>query len=130
LDQPCVLLCDDEALIREAYSEALLQVGYKVAEAPDATFAQTLLLSGLSVDVLVADVRMPGAMNGVELAEWVREKFPDVRIVVATAWAGVELQERASKFDAMLMKPFLPERLVDAVAGLVPPSPDQRKSAS
>jgi CheY-like chemotaxis protein len=97
-----------------------MEAGYKVSQAADASFAQTLLLSGLAIDVLVSDVKMSGEINGVELAEWVRKHFPHVAIVVATGWVDDHLRERASCFDALLIKPFAEELLVEVVSDLAP----------
>jgi CheY-like chemotaxis protein len=80
-----VLFVEDEALVRLDVADALRLAGYKVVEAGDADEAIAILKSGFRIDLLVTDVKMPGSRDGLELAEVVRQLFPEVRIVVTSA---------------------------------------------
>ena len=99
-----VLLVDDEPLIRRLTARALAEADYEVIEAADGDEALELLRSGAQVDVIVSDVMMP-RMSGLELAEYVRKDFPDIRMILIS---GFELGRRAPY--PLVPKPFrLPE---------------------
>jgi CheY-like chemotaxis protein len=121
MQQLTLLVCEDEDLIRENLAESLREYGYRVLEAPDVTFAQTLFLAGEVIHLLITDILMPGALNGIALAKWVRERYPPVRIIIATGWYGPGMLEDARSFDGFLMKPYSFEDLLRLVQmGLSP----------
>jgi CheY-like chemotaxis protein len=117
LDQPTILVCEDEYFIRTDMSDHLREEGYRIIEAKDADRAQSLFLSGERIDLLCTDVVMPGTMDGLELAQWVRQRYPTVRIIVVTGWAKHERVGR--NYDAFLMKPCDPRELARQVKALV-----------
>lgn len=110
-----ILLVEDEVLIRIDLADRLRDAGWTVYEAGNADAALELLLSTMRIDVLVTDVRMPGKLNGVCLAEITRESRPDVKIVVMS---GDYRPERGPPADAFLAKPFEPPALVARIRAL------------
>lgn len=89
-DASVVLVVEDEPLVRLVVSEILLDAGFRVIEAANAGEALTVLESGIEVHVLLADVDMPPGINGYALAHQVRERWPDVEILVTSGrqWPG------------------------------------------
>lgn len=73
-------------------------------------------LSASSFDVVVTDLRLPGA-SGLELLAWVKRSGKPLRVVVASAFATMELTLHARRLGAreVLSKPVEPEALVAAV---------------
>ena len=63
-------------------SDFLDEAGFKVFEAVNADEALAVLQARPDVQAIVTDIEMPGAMNGIELAKAVRERWPGVRIVI------------------------------------------------
>jgi DNA-binding response OmpR family regulator len=118
VDQPTILVCEDEYFIRTDLSDHLREAGYRVIEAKDAERAQSLFLSGERIDLLSTDVVMPGAMDGLELAQWVRNRYPTVPIMVVTGWPKHEPVARG--YDAFVMKPYRIEDLLKRIKALVP----------
>lgn len=106
----CVLVVDDAVGARLSLSSLLRVVGYTVYEASDAAQALALMESSLSVDVLVTDVDMPGAMNGLGLAEHVRHRWPAIAVVVASA--GDHAAAVRDPDVLLLRKPYKPELLL------------------
>jgi DNA-binding NtrC family response regulator len=105
-----VLVVDDTVDARLSLSSLLRVVGYTVYEAADAAQALDLLASSMPVDVLITDVEMPGAMNGLELAEHVRAVHPFISVVVASGRNYAEaIRDPAVLF---LHKPYDSERLL------------------
>jgi DNA-binding NtrC family response regulator len=85
LEKRCrILVVEDETTVRMIGSDALADAGYEVLEAATADEAVHLLESVGEVHVLFTDVRMPGSMNGIELAKLVRERWPEMRILVTS----------------------------------------------
>lgn len=103
---PTVLLVDDEPDILESlqsYLEATLP-GVRILVAANAAAALPLVAKA---DVIVSDLRMPG-MDGLELLDRVRRKYPLVRRILITAFQEPSLEDRAALagVGAVLRKPF------------------------
>lgn len=79
-----VLLVEDDPLVREAVAPALREAGYTVVEAVDAEQALRVLDCGERIDALFSDVVMPGRLNGIDLARRVRERDPDLPVLLAS----------------------------------------------
>jgi CheY-like chemotaxis protein len=98
-----VLVVEDEALIRMLVVDELESLGLTVLEAASADEALPILLSDVPVQVLFTDVRMPGSMDGIELARRARAIRPHLKVIVASGHSpNISLQEA----DAFFGKPF------------------------
>ena len=82
--RPVVLLVEDEPFIRLATADALEDAGFEVIETANAQAAQEVLLRRTDVRVLFTDVKMPGSMNGLELASLVRSRWPHISVVITS----------------------------------------------
>ncbi len=110
-----VLVVDDKENILKLFAR-LLGDTYEVTCAEDGARALALL-AAQEFDVVVSDVRMPGA-DGFEVLRAVKSRYPDTEVVMMTGYAtvpdAVEAM-RAGAFD-YLQKPFLPDAPVELVA--------------
>ncbi len=70
---PVVLVVEDEAIIRMLLIDELEDAGFVVMEAEGADAAVVILSNGATIGVVVTDVRMPGSMDGLGLAAWMRD---------------------------------------------------------
>jgi CheY-like chemotaxis protein len=117
LNRKTVLIVEDEALIRLMIAEALREAGFEVVEAASADEALEIMRSRPAVDLVFADVRMPGTMDGVALVRLLRETRPNVKLVVASAyspdWPSPNL------VDAFIGKPYEVARAVDRIKALL-----------
>jgi PAS domain S-box-containing protein len=111
-----VLAVDDEPAITRAVVRLLRPLGHVVSTADSAEQAMERLTAE-QFDVVVSDVGMGKGMNGWELADRVRQEWPDVRFVLATGWGAaidpVEAEARGVK--AVLAKPYQPADLEQAL---------------
>ncbi len=82
--RPVVLLVEDEPFIRMATADALEEAGFEVVETVDAQAAQEVLLRRTDIRVLFTDVRMPGPMDGLALASFVRSRWPHISVVITS----------------------------------------------
>src|SRR3954463_9848175 len=80
-----VLLVEDEVLIRSMAAEVLRDAGFEVIEAGDADEAWAYLVTGAPVDLVFTDIRMPGSMDGVELANQIKEEFDKIHVIVTSS---------------------------------------------
>lgn len=107
-----ILVVEDDPLVREFVVEALREVGHHVIHAADGE--ETLAWCGKRVaDVLVTDVKLPGKIDGWQIAERCREHDPELSVVYATGFSPVTPRPVAG--SVVLQKPYLPEEVVKAV---------------
>ena len=101
-----ILLVDDDADICRALGELLLEEDYRVHVSENGLQALEVL-GRERVDVVITDVRMP-RMDGFELLERARRQWPDIEVIVVTAYGDVESAVRALREGAFdfFTKPF------------------------
>ena len=83
-----ILVVDDDAYVRGATEEILIRRGYEVDTAPEAKAALQSLEEG-EYDLLLSDIKMPN-MSGLELLDRVKSKWPDMHVILMTAFGTVE----------------------------------------
>jgi two-component system response regulator FlrC len=117
-----VLIVEDDATLREAFSEMLTLAGHRVSEAPDAETALAIL-EAQPVSLVLSDVQMPGA-DGHALLRQIRERRPDMPVVLMTAYGTIERAVTAMRDGASdyLVKPFEAEELIALVERLSRPA--------
>jgi len=115
-DRPLVaVIAEDEALLRALAVEALEDEGFMTFAAENALTALDICKSRPeAVDVLFTDIRMPGPMDGLELAHRVRERWPWIAIIVASGnvFVGRDQLPDGARF---LPKPYDLRRIVDVI---------------
>ncbi|WP_216838954.1 response regulator [Caulobacter sp. S45] len=79
-----MLIVDDEELVRMVGCDILEFGGYRVIEAADAGAALQCLEAQAEVMVLFTDINMPGTPDGLGLAQLVHDRWPHVKILVAS----------------------------------------------
>ncbi len=114
-----ILVCDDEAEIRNIIRLLLESSGYEVIEADRAPVAIELLRENPDIDLCVMDIMMPG-MNGVDAVSRVRE-FSSLPIIFLTARSLESDREEAygAGGDDYIVKPFSPRELLMKVEALI-----------
>lgn len=129
-EQLAVLVVDDEATVCRSVEKILTRCGYRIETASSGATALDLLDHGHHVDLVLADLMMPG-MSGMELIRIVAERWPRLPIVVITGYASVASAVEATRLGAAdyLAKPFTPDELELTVANALargvwkPPTP-------
>lgn len=112
-----ILIIDDEKHIRQMMRLTLEAAGYEVGEAGDGARGLEAYKDGSSWDAVLLDQKMPG-LDGLETLRHIKERRPGARVVMATAFASIELAVDAMKLGAtdFVRKPMTPEVLRNAVA--------------
>lgn len=112
-----VLLVEDDPLLAEIASEQLESIGCRVAHiAPDAESAIAWVEGGGEVDLLFADIVMPG-MNGVALAVYLSDRHPDIRVLLTTGY-GAALVDEQSRHYRVIGKPWRSEEIAAEICGI------------
>ena len=108
-----VLLVEDDAEVRDTVVAALSAAGFDIHTANTADEALERLVAGERYDIVLTDVVMPGALNGVDLAREVKRRFPRMAVVIATGYS-----ERAVQVPGVqaLPKPYNVQQVVEALS--------------
>jgi CheY-like chemotaxis protein len=110
-----VLVVEDDHLIREFVVEALREAGYDVIHASTGEEALAWC-KRQAADVLFTDIRLPGKVDGWQIAEHCREHDPDLPVIYATGFSPVEARPVPGSLS--LQKPYHPDEIVKAVGQL------------
>jgi len=110
-----ILIAEDNDQLRDVLEFELKHIGYQTIPAADGLEALEKVESNLPA-LVIADLVMP-RMDGLELLRHIREKWPDIPVLVITAHATVDSAIEAMKAGAIdyIRKPFVPEQIKLAV---------------
>jgi len=119
-----ILIIDDEENIRRVIRLTLQAAGYEVGEAGDGVSGLEMFGDGSTWDAVLLDQRMPG-MDGLETLQRINKRNSTARVIMATAYASIELAVDAMKLGAtdFVRKPMTPEVLRNAVAAALSKEP-------
>jgi CheY-like chemotaxis protein len=115
------LLVEDEASVRELTATILEHLGYRALTAENGEDALNVLRARNDIELVITDVVMPGAIDGVELAGRCRTLKPDMPVMLVS---GHPLETRVSSRgepwpDALLQKPYRMEEFARFVAKML-----------
>jgi CheY-like chemotaxis protein len=105
-----VLVVEDQALIRMGAAAVIHDAGYEVYEASDADEAICMLELHEEIRILFTDVGMPGSMDGIKLAHYVRGRWPPIMVIVATGHPSLRGEDMPAE-SIFFSKPYSPEHL-------------------
>lgn len=114
---PPVLLTEDDADSRTAFSLALTGAGYHVVAVSDGQEALNLLDGGLRPRLMIIDLMLP-KVTGWELLHYIQEDR-ELRQIPRVVVTGVPERQVRSIADVVLMKPVSPVVLISKVRGLI-----------
>lgn len=102
----CLLLVDDDALVRDTVALMLEDEGFEVIEAIDADQALRLVRAGLDTPVIVTDVDLGAGPSGTQLADVLHRLRPELRIIFITGGSEYLVGRGRDRREAILAKPF------------------------
>lgn len=114
---PSALVAEDDVLLRLALSEYLRDAGFHVIEAANGDEARQILDAMVAVDIVISDVHMAHAGEGLELARWLGANYPDLPMILTSGSQGVaQSPELMACSNAVFVpKPYV-EREMERVA--------------
>jgi DNA-binding response OmpR family regulator len=98
-----VLIVEDDVLLRLMTASNLREAGFEVVEVANAAEA-VIVLNSMAVDVMLADVNLPGKMNGLALAKWVYSHGRDIGIILTSD--SEQSSGEAREYGYFLAKPY------------------------
>lgn len=121
-----VLVIEDEPVVRTLIVDVLGELGYTALEAGEGETGLKILQSGSQVDLVVSDIGLPGALNGMQVIEAARSLRPELKVLFMTGYA--QNATLAAGFlqpgMALITKPFemdvLANRIRDIIEGPAP----------
>ena len=118
--RPVVLIVEDEFLQRMNAAEMIGDAGFNVVEAGNADEAIAILEGRPDIRVVFTDIQMPGSMDGLKLAQFVRGRWPPIKIVATSGFVNVGKSDlpEGSRF---LPKPYRPEQIVATLREMTAP---------
>jgi PAS domain S-box-containing protein len=103
-----ILVVEDDRLVRDHVLAQLQSLGYAVVPAANAAEALAILDRGLAPDLLFTDVVMPGGMNGRNLADQAKRRWPDLRVLFTSGYIETAIMDggRLDPGVLLLAKPY------------------------
>jgi CheY-like chemotaxis protein len=111
-----ILLVEDEEAVRDLTETVLSSYGYRVVVTQDPEHAQSIVASGLPINLVLTDVVMP-SMSGRELARKLMTKIPNLRVLYMSGYTD-DIVSSGGILEtglAFLQKPFTPALLAQKV---------------
>ncbi|OUL83299.1 hybrid sensor histidine kinase/response regulator [Paraburkholderia hospita] len=110
-----VLLVEDNQEVAEGLAAVLQVMGHHVTDFGNADEALVALKSGERFKLVLSDVQMPGKLNGIDLAEWMKANRPDQPVALMTGYAD-ELERARLTGVPIFAKPFAAEELAPLIS--------------
>jgi signal transduction histidine kinase/CheY-like chemotaxis protein len=120
-----VLVVEDDDEVAALTVEMINQLGYGTTRVASAEAALGALADRRSVDIVFSDVMMPGRMNGVELAQEIRRRRPNLPVLLTSGYADAARRKAGAQQIKIIPKPYRIDELRDALAAV---RQDARKS--
>jgi two-component system, response regulator PdtaR len=112
-----ILTVEDETLVSAYLGQVLKDAGYQVIAAANADEAIEILEARDDIRIVITDVHMPGSMDGLRLAAAVKDRWPPIKIIIASGKVALR-QDEMPKDCQFLPKPYAPHAVLGAVRQL------------
>jgi DNA-binding NtrC family response regulator len=117
-EQIAVLVVEDEPLLRMDIANALTDAGFIVFEAGDASEAIKIISVNPQIQALFTDIDMPGSIDGLKLAAFVKDRWPPIKIIVTSGhWKVTE--DMLPPNGLFIRKPYNSHHIVKSIRDLV-----------
>ena len=117
--KPVIVVVEDEIVLRSLVATYLRESNFKVVEAGNAEEAVAVLNSGTAVDLVFADVKMYGKMDGVGLAHWINQHHRDIPVLVTTGTTQKLAASDKIPDDRFVPKPYIFGEIEDRIRKLI-----------
>jgi CheY-like chemotaxis protein len=128
---PVILIVEDEALVRLSAVGTLEDAGFRMIEAGNSDEALEFLAADFEIQLLFTDIDMPGPIDGLALARQVRDRWPHIGIMIASANrvsqpdempVGARFEQKPYSLDAVVRHA---RELTSVDGGSLPGAPHQ-----
>jgi DNA-binding NtrC family response regulator len=116
-DRHVVLIVEHDALLKSLTADIMAEAGFVALQASDADEAVAILESRSDVALLLTSIAMPGSMDGLSLAHTVCQRWPAIKIIVASGL--IRLTDNLPKDSRFFLKPYRAERMISEIRSLI-----------
>jgi signal transduction histidine kinase/ActR/RegA family two-component response regulator len=113
-----VLVVEDDDEVAALTVEMIHELGYDTTRVASAEAALGALADRRAVDIVFSDVMMPGRMNGVELAQEIRRRRPNLPVLLTSGYAEAARRKAGAQRIKIIPKPYRIDELRDALAAV------------
>jgi CheY-like chemotaxis protein len=115
--RPVVLIVEDEFLLRMDAVDMVRNAGFEAVEASNADEAIAILEANLNIHVVFTDIQMPGSMDGLKLARFVKDRWPPIKIVATSGRLRIS-RDDLPEGGRFLPKPYTPHEVISTLREL------------
>jgi CheY-like chemotaxis protein len=116
-ERPVVLVVEDDFLLRMDAVDIVRSAGFDAVEAHNADEAIAILEARPNIHVVSTDVQMPGSMDGLKLAKFVKDRWPPIKIVATSSRAMVR-EDDLPEGARFIPKPYTPSQIIETIRDL------------
>jgi CheY-like chemotaxis protein len=116
--QPVILVVEDDPIIRMGALQFVAAAGFEAIEASDADEAIRILEARSDVHLVFTDVSMPGTMDGIKLAHYIRRRWPPVKLIVASGKAILD-ESHLPAGARFFPKPYSDSTIIGAMMSML-----------
>ena len=112
------MVVEDHPLVRIGVLEVIIEAGFETLEASNAADAIRILEARPDIHIVFTDAEMPGTMDGLELAHYIRNRWPPVKLIVVSGEVAIDPQELPTG-ARFFPKPYREIAIVEAMTGML-----------
>jgi DNA-binding NtrC family response regulator len=113
-----VLIVEHDALLKSLTADIMADAGFVALQASDADEAVAILESRSDVALLLTSIAMPSSMNGLSLAHTVCQRWPAIKIIVASGLVRLT-GHNLPKDSRFFLKPYRAEMMISEIRSLI-----------
>ena len=115
---PVILVVEDDPIIRMGALQLVVDAGFEAIAASDADEAIRILEARSDIHLVFTDVGMPGTMDGIKLAHYIRHRWPPVKLIVASGKHILD-ESHLPVGARFFSKPYSDKTIVGAMMGML-----------
>ena len=113
-----ILVVEDDALIRLSAVDLVMSAGFEAVEAANADEAIRILEARQDIRLVFTDVEMPGTMDGIKLAHYIKRRWPPVLLIIASGRAIVQ-ESDLPEGTRFFPKPYQDHTIVKEISRMI-----------
>jgi CheY-like chemotaxis protein len=113
-----VLVVEDDAIVRMGAVDLVTSAGFEALEASDADKAIAILEARPDIQLVFTDIEMPGSMDGIKLAHFIRNRWPSVKLILASGRTIVE-ESHLPLGARFFPKPYHDSSIIEAMTAML-----------
>jgi CheY-like chemotaxis protein len=118
VQRPVLLVVEDDFLLRMDAIDTVRSAGFDAVEAGNADEAIAILEARPAIHVVFTDIQMPGSMDGLKLARFVRDRWPPIRIMTTSGRIRVSGDDLPAGVRH-IPKPYSPAQVIGTLRELM-----------